>query len=292
MSGTERRRHCSSCDRDVHDLSALRETEAQALLMVFQSSGLCVRYATDENGEILHLREERTSSTVRRLSAARSQIGAGVVAMTLGSSIGCGPAPSVSTKPAAEAGSVIAPATASPSSPSATVEPAKAQDPPRQDTDRDGIPDSIDVCPYEPGPPSDHGCPPRKTGLVAVTNPKIEILTRIFFGNGSRKLAPITLELLEEVANVLRTHPDIKQIAIEGHAAADEPQARQLSEERARAVLTALVNARVEPSRLVVIGYGHERPVRPNTSRDNRARNRRVEFTILERSCSRPEAYE
>ena len=55
---------------------------------------------------------------------------------------------------------------------------------------------------------------------------------------------------------------------------------RARAKRRANAVLGKLVSAGVEPSRISAVGYGAERPVAPNDSEENRARNRRVEFTV------------
>lgn len=52
MTGDRRRRHCASCDKHVHDLSAM--TEGQARELVASSSDLCVRYAVRSDGSVLH----------------------------------------------------------------------------------------------------------------------------------------------------------------------------------------------------------------------------------------------
>jgi outer membrane protein OmpA-like peptidoglycan-associated protein len=56
----------------------------------------------------------------------------------------------------------------------------------------------------------------------------------------------------------------------------------QLSDARANSVKSWLVGAGVDPNRLVPKGYGQTRPVAPNVTEANRARNRRVQFIILE----------
>lgn len=95
--------------------------------------------------------------------------------------------------------------------------------------------------------------------------------------------------ILGEVAALLRAHPEIQQLEIAGFTSSDEPHVKQLSAERARAVMDVLVAASVEPTRLVANGYGPERLAYPNDTRDNRERNRRVEFFILRRAaCPAP----
>lgn len=45
MPGDDRTRHCATCDRDVHDLSARSGAEADALLARSLGKKLCVRVA-------------------------------------------------------------------------------------------------------------------------------------------------------------------------------------------------------------------------------------------------------
>ena len=52
MSPRGKARFCGSCDKLVHDLSAMNEREARALLGAPRTEGLCIRYLHDETGEI------------------------------------------------------------------------------------------------------------------------------------------------------------------------------------------------------------------------------------------------
>jgi outer membrane protein OmpA-like peptidoglycan-associated protein len=58
---------------------------------------------------------------------------------------------------------------------------------------------------------------------------------------------------------------------------------KKLSEDRARTVVERLIalGART-PDRIRAVGYGDERPVADNATEGGRARNRRVEITLLE----------
>ena len=55
----------------------------------------------------------------------------------------------------------------------------------------------------------------------------------------------------------------------------------RLSEARAKSVLRYLVDRGVEEERLDARGYGEERPIAPNDTPANLARNRRIEFTEI-----------
>lgn len=57
MHGGEKHRHCTRCDRTVHDLTALRESEARQLLTAGPPP--CVRYRTRSDGTIIFAPESR-----------------------------------------------------------------------------------------------------------------------------------------------------------------------------------------------------------------------------------------
>jgi outer membrane protein OmpA-like peptidoglycan-associated protein len=77
------------------------------------------------------------------------------------------------------------------------------------------------------------------------------------------------------------TYPDIK-ITIEGHTdATGKPDKNQtLSECRANAVKTYLVSKKVAGERLSTSGFGQDKPIADNTTKEGKAKNRRVEFKV------------
>jgi outer membrane protein OmpA-like peptidoglycan-associated protein len=89
--------------------------------------------------------------------------------------------------------------------------------------------------------------------------------------------------ILEEVATVLRQYPKIR-VAVEGHSdnRGTPEHNLELSRRRAEWVVAFLVSREVERSRLEVVAYGATRPIAPNNSPRNRAKNRRVQFMIIE----------
>jgi outer membrane protein OmpA-like peptidoglycan-associated protein len=110
-------------------------------------------------------------------------------------------------------------------------------------------------------------------------------MENIQFEPDSARLMPTEKEKITRIAALLERYPD-KELLISGHTAlAGTPGARQkLSEERAEAVAQFLVEMGVRSEYNVYTrGFGAERPVAPNTTEANRARNRRVEITILEK---------
>lgn len=90
-------------------------------------------------------------------------------------------------------------------------------------------------------------------------------------------------ERLDKIAQVLKEVPDCK-LLIEGHTAAvgKESGELQLSKERAMAIANALIKRGVSAERLIVKGRGGTKPIADNSTNEGKAKNRRVEITILE----------
>ncbi|AEF83398.1 OmpA family protein [Leadbettera azotonutricia] len=89
---------------------------------------------------------------------------------------------------------------------------------------------------------------------------------------------------LDRIASILSRYPE-RDILVGGHTAlAGTAEMRsQLSAERAGAVAEYLISKKVRAAdRVVVQGYGAERPLGDNRTEAGRQRNRRVEITILE----------
>ncbi len=86
---------------------------------------------------------------------------------------------------------------------------------------------------------------------------------------------------LDKLADVARACPRSK-IEIEGHTDAEGTPERNkaLSERRAKSVADYLAKAGVGADRLSAVGYGETQPVAPNDTVINRAKNRRIEFSV------------
>jgi outer membrane protein OmpA-like peptidoglycan-associated protein len=159
----------------------------------------------------------------------------------------------------------------------------------RRDTDGDGVPDRLDNCPREKGPADNRGCPRAKKQLVVLREDRIEILEKVFFAFGKARIEKRSYKLLEQVAQVLREHPDLVAIEVQGHTD-DQGSAKTntaLSQARAAAVTDHLRRRGVAPDRLAARGYGPLRPLAPNGTAAGREKNRRVEFHVLKRRAAR-----
>lgn len=159
------------------------------------------------------------------------------------------------------------------------------------DRDGDAIPDVQDACPEVAGvahaEPARHGCPPPapEPVLVKLTKERIEILQAVQFETAKDVIRPESEALLTEVAGVLAAHPELTRVLVEGHTDAQGAKAFNvtLSEQRAKAVKRWLVErGGIDAARLTAEGYGPTRPIDSNDTKEGRARNRRVEFRIVE----------
>jgi len=104
---------------------------------------------------------------------------------------------------------------------------------------------------------------------------------RILFESQGNKLTRESLNVLNQVADILKQHPQ-SQLIIEGHtdATGDPNQNLELSLLRATTVRDYLTSRGVAPSNLRAIGYGEAVPLVPNNTPEGRAINRRIEFTF------------
>jgi OOP family OmpA-OmpF porin len=104
---------------------------------------------------------------------------------------------------------------------------------------------------------------------------------RILFNTGSAELAPESVGLLDRLVVVARRCNDAK-LEVSGHTDADGAVAmnNDLSRRRAESVAQYLARAGISAERLEPVGYGPSRPVAPNDSAENKAKNRRIEFTV------------
>jgi outer membrane protein OmpA-like peptidoglycan-associated protein len=120
---------------------------------------------------------------------------------------------------------------------------------------------------------------------VRVTDEGIVIsLENIQFDPDSAVLRPVEKSKLDKIAEILLRYPD-RDILVGGHTAMAGTAAgrMQLSVERAASVAEYLLGKNVRtPDRVVIRGYGADRPIADNRTAEGMERNRRVEITILE----------
>ena len=114
---------------------------------------------------------------------------------------------------------------------------------------------------------------------------RFEILSRtgnIYFAAGSARLDGKSYPLLDNLYDIVNRCPDLA-IEIGGHTDADGSDVtnQRLSERRAGAVGAYLASKGIAQTRMRVVGYGEAQPRFANDTPENKARNRRIEFSVL-----------
>lgn len=157
------------------------------------------------------------------------------------------------------------------------------------DRDGDGVYDKEDNCPDAPGPadpdPKRNGCP-----MARVEDGEIKISEQVRFKNGSAEILADSDPVLFAVAALLKGHPEITAVRVEGHTdARGKPESnRLLSYNRAVAVVSWMVAAGIPKARFTATGFGSARSIDTNDTDEGRQHNRRVEFHIDRATKAKP----
>lgn len=112
----------------------------------------------------------------------------------------------------------------------------------------------------------------------------LRINDSVLFDKGKATLNPSSYPLLRKIADIIRPYPMLMRI--EGHTD-NTPVAGKvmgnwdLSVARAVSVMRFYNRGKLFPiDRMASVGYGGTRPAFPNTSEENQAKNRRVDFVL------------
>lgn len=141
-----------------------------------------------------------------------------------------------------------------------------------------------ELCQPPPPPPP----PPKPQAKPAPPPPpplkRIATLGETHFAFDSYQLKPEGKVILDEAVKVMMQRPDIKLVEVAGHTDHIGTVAynQVLSEKRAQSVKDYMVSKGISASRLKAVGYGKSRPIATNTTKEGRAKNRRVELNVVE----------
>ena len=131
-------------------------------------------------------------------------------------------------------------------------------------------------------PPSGGGA---TIGLATVSARGISVARPIeFTDERGEELTPASKEALDSLADALLAAPHVTKVRINAHTDSQGNRAdlTAATDRQARAVRSYLVSKGVPADRLQAHGYGPDSPVAPNLTSRGRAKNRRVEFMVLE----------
>lgn len=106
-------------------------------------------------------------------------------------------------------------------------------------------------------------------------------LNNLFFDTGAQVLKKESYPELNRFLKLLNAQPNMK-IEISGHTdnVGDKASNLKLSLARAQSVKNYLVSKAIDPNRIVVKGYGSDKPLENNATEAGKKKNRRVEFII------------
>lgn len=117
----------------------------------------------------------------------------------------------------------------------------------------------------------------------------LSVPSKVLFASGSVQLKPEGERIIKQLKNFFLRYPD-QTINIQGHTDNVPPSENsrfkdnwEISSLRAITVLRTLINAGIEPNRLTATGFADLQPIVPNSTPENKARNRRVEFVLQKR---------
>jgi len=137
------------------------------------------------------------------------------------------------------------------------------------DEDGDGVPDYRDACPGTP-----KGVVVDERGCWAAED-------KLLFDFDKAVIKKEFYPVLDETKLIFDAYPAMT-VQIDGHtdSVGSDAYNQKLSERRANAVMKYLVNeVGISADRLTAVGHGESKPAYPNDTTENRAHNRRVEFT-------------
>jgi len=185
------------------------------------------------------------------------------------------------------------------------------------DSDRDGVPDGIDQCPDTPvgirvdargcsvdadndGVSDDKDrCPNTQANVkvdadgcpIVLTERETELLDKgrittqeVHFETAKWDILPESQPVLDEIGTILIQWPMLR-IEVGGHCDSRGKDAYnlELSQQRAQSVLDYLVQKfpQIPREQYAAKGYGEAQPVASNRTQEGMAKNRRVEFKVL-----------
>ncbi|GAA5071174.1 OmpA family protein [Lysobacter panacisoli] len=122
-----------------------------------------------------------------------------------------------------------------------------------------------------------------KAGFSAEDLVKALNLMNVYFDTGSNAITADSMDVLQRAAEAIKSAPSGSRIEVGGHS--DNTGSADInltvSQKRADAVVAKLVELGVDPAMLSAKGYGQDKPIADNTTEEGRAKNRRIEFTVL-----------
>lgn len=124
------------------------------------------------------------------------------------------------------------------------------------------------------------GCAARCANCGKVV--KVTVLDGILFDFNKAVIKPEGKTILDKDIALLKKD-DKLNISVEGHCdiVGSDEYNQILSEKRAKVVYDYFLSQGIDAKRMATVGFGRKKPVAPNDTEANRAKNRRVEVNII-----------
>ena len=105
------------------------------------------------------------------------------------------------------------------------------------------------------------------------------ISLNILFETGKSAIQQESLPIVDQIYELMKSNSALK-VSVEGHTdnVGDAASNKKLSNDRAKAIVDALISKGIDKTRLSSVGWGQEKPVADNRAEEGRAKNRRVEI--------------
>jgi outer membrane protein OmpA-like peptidoglycan-associated protein len=144
--------------------------------------------------------------------------------------------------------------------------------------------------PPPPPPPAPAPAPPPPPPPPATAPPPpppppkpAPVFDNVYFNENKTNIDPVAAKALDRDGMILKDTPDIK-VEIGGHtdAVGSEIARQKISEKRAESAKKYLMDKfNIAGDRMMIKGYGSQKPIADNKSKEGRAKNRRVEFRVI-----------
>ena len=122
----------------------------------------------------------------------------------------------------------------------------------------------------------------KRIPLVALKKDMVVQLNDITFETAKAELKPDSFEELDRLIKMLEDSPNVKcEISAHTDDVGNDDYNLKLSDKRAKSVVDYLANKGIKTERMIPKGYGETQPLVANDTDENKAKNRRVQFKIV-----------